>query len=172
MPQEKYTLDERQAYQVGLEKAWIAKRMAHDPIFCGLRRFRRDYAHVGRIFVLWERKDSKPVIRALVRVSAIAVTPQRGLEVSLDISRPDVVTQMLVDHRPRTLHELPVYFWLPSYIDMRYTPANQANPFGSRILSVPFMVRVQGNPDQDDQDDVLFFEPVNEFTKRWPDHAF
>lgn len=165
-------IDIRAREQYEQEKKWATQMMLGNDHFFRLTRNRRLTAREGRIFVAWERQNGDAQIRALFRVSEITLSTTEGVRILLDVSTPNDSYQMALSHRPRRAAPLDLYLWVPAFNGMRYTPLNYSNPLGPRLLHIDLVSRTAGNPDTDHQDGVLCLETVEEFSKRWPQHAF
>lgn len=171
--QEAMTLLEQKRQNHDRENTLANRLAGHEPLFSRLPRNRRHRAHEGRVFVFWERQADQPVIRALFRVDSFSLTPTQGPRVHMTVSTPSRVYEIDVGCRPQVaVAGLPIYLWMQAQTELRFIPVNSKDPESRRILHVPFMSRTSGHPDHDVADGDSYFDPVADFSKRWPKHAF
>lgn len=165
-------LVERAARSVELERMWVKEAMQEDALFGRLANTQRNRVHLGRMFVAWTIVDDAPLIDTLFKVEDISIG-ERGLRVMVaTASAVRDLGILRIDHSPKKVHNLDLYFWIPNHSEVRYAPADPGNPKSQFFTSLPLLVRFQHPPEMSQVPGRLYFAPKNEFAAIWPSHNF
>ena len=162
----------RTARSLTLERSWTKRLTKDDPLWARLPNTRRDHAYIGRMFVAWRVENGKPVIDSLYKVEGFNLG-QTGISVAISTVSANSSPQTLyIRHTPQKAPLIDVYFWVPNFAEVRYTPANNNDPDSSFSCSTPLMIKFQHPHNLSQVDNRLYFAPKSEFVTRWPAFDF
>ena len=162
----------RTARSLTLERSWTRKLTKGDPLWARLPNVRRDHAYIGRMFVAWRIEDGKPLIDSLYKVEGFSLG-QSGISVTIATVSAAGPTQSLhIRHTPQKAPLIDVYFWIPNFAEVRYTPANNNDPDSHFSCSTPLMIKFQHPHNLSQVDNRLYFAPKSEFVTLWPAFDF
>lgn len=157
---------------LALDQKWANQKKVHDRLFHSLRNLRRDHAYSGRIFVLWTIENRQPAIKALFKVHRFGIN-ESGLHLILQVVRPgEEMDTITVRHDPLKVRDFDLYFWLPHFAEVRYTPVDYDDPDAHMRCSMPLIYKHHNRPDFSQVEGRQYFAPQSEYTALWPSHAF
>lgn len=165
-------LAEKAAKHLLLERGWTKVQMSNDANFNRLGNVRRDFTHLGRLFVAWTIVDGKPLIDTLFKVDRFGVN---GCGLNMTIATVSATREselMRVGHTPTKAGHLDLYFWIPYYAEVRTTPNDHGNPGAGLTCTYPLLIKLQNPPGLSQVEGRLYFASKSDFAALWPEFDF
>lgn len=121
-----------------LEMEWLDHDLQLSQAWKSYKNLQRDYVAANRKFIIWDLIDGAPRVVDILKVGEIGISWAEGMTFILKSSRtPNDYT---VTAKPREL--VPgIFFWIPGFAAVRYTPFQYEEPGSARRLTLPIMFR-------------------------------
>lgn len=147
-------------------RAWTDYAMRNFPKWRQFQTAAVMYAAKHKVFVVWDYTEAGPKLVTALVVEGVEISLSTGMRVMLhDLAADEYV---VLDHTPAQL--VPnVYFWVPQFMDMRYTPKLYSDPQTAWELNFPICVKTQSHPVKSLTPGHRYISTKADFESRWPD---